>query len=282
MKIFRHIISIILSFLLMLSIMATAIIAYASKMIERDYILAKFEETDIYSQILEEAKSELKNYIYQSGMDESIIDSVCTKKKVKSDIISIVDSLYDNSEIEINTDEIEVKLNEEIDKIIDSQNRKISVEEQENIESFKKSILEGYKDTVGFYQTKDDTIQKYLPKVTENIDKFKTLAINITMVLMLALLVINIKVIFDGLNYIFISYFSSGILLILTNHLINTKISINELLILTDALSSAIATIVSEFMNSLVNIAKWEVLIGLVGILLIAITKMNKKVFTKS
>lgn len=68
MKIVKNIFSIILSFALVIAIIATTLTTYINRMLQKDYILEKFDEIDIYSQVLMEIQDYFENYIYQSGM----------------------------------------------------------------------------------------------------------------------------------------------------------------------------------------------------------------------
>ena len=64
MKIVKNIFSIILSFALVIAIIATTLTTYINRMLQKDYILEKFDEIDIYSQVLMEIKDYFENYIY--------------------------------------------------------------------------------------------------------------------------------------------------------------------------------------------------------------------------
>lgn len=276
MKKIKVILNIILSFALMLGITAIVVTVFAGRMLKEDYILSKFEEIDLYTQVLKEVESEFENYIYQSGMDVSIIENICTKEKVENDIKQVIDSLYTKEEVEIDTTEIQEKLDEEVDKFVEAQNRKISEEEKTNIETFKNTLIQSYRNSIGFYQIGSDSIQENLPKITSKIDMARTAVIIFTIVILGLLIVLNCKELLVGVNYICISLLSSGILLLLISNLVNKKILLDNLLLYIQSLTTALVNIVKGCLNSLTTFGIWFILVGIVGILVISIKNMDK------
>lgn len=276
MKKLKVVLNIILSFALMLGITAIVVTVFAGKMLKKDYIFSKFEEIDLYNQVLKEVEAEFENHIYQSGMDVSIIENICTKEKVENDIKKVIDSLYSKEAVEIDTTEIQKKLDEEVDKFIESQNRKISEEEKANIVTFKDTLIQSYKNSIGFYQIESDSIQENLPKITSKIEMARTVVIISTLVILAGLIALNYKEILVAINYICVSLLSSGILLLLISHLINKKVLLDNLLLYIQSLTSALVTLVKGCLSSLTTFGIWFILIGIVGILVISIKNMDK------
>lgn len=277
LKLLRIVITIILSFALMLGIIAETVVIYAEKILDKDYIMSKFDEMNLYSQVLNEVNSNFENYIYQSGMDTKVIENICSIEKVENDIKSIFNSLYDNTKVEIDTSEIESNLSASIDQYILEQNRKITLQEQNNVNNFKKQIIESYKETIGYYQKGNDTIKEYLPKIMSTINVAKKICVIAIVVIVVVLILINIKNILFAFNYISISLLSSGIVLYMMNWIINKKIPIDKLSVFTESLSNVFREFVREFLNSIVTVGKWSILVGIVGILLVAIKNMDEK-----
>jgi len=278
MKKLKVVLNIILSFALMLGITAIVITVFAGKMLKKDYIFSKFDEIDLYNQVLKEVESEFENHIYQSGMDVSIIENICTKEKVENDIKEVIDSLYSKEKVEIDTTEIQEKLDKEVDKFVEEQNRKISEEEKANIVTFKGTLIQSYKNSIGFYQIGSDSIQENLPKITSKIGIARTSAIIATLVILVVLIALNRKEILSATNYACISLLSSGVLLLLISNLINKKILLDNLLLYIQSLTSALVTLVKGCLNSLTTFGIWFILIGIVGILVIAIKNMDKNI----
>ncbi|MCX4303025.1 MAG: hypothetical protein OSJ66_03320 [Clostridia bacterium] len=274
MKIVKNIFSIILSFALVIAIIATTLTTYINRMLQKDYILEKFDEIDIYSQVLMEIQDYFENYIYQSGMGKEVIENICTKEKVKSDIKTAIYALYSQRTVEIDTKEIEEKLDQEINTFIGRENRKISKEEEKNIKNFKSAIVKAYKSGIEYYQITTESTQKELAKVLNTLEKAKSISKNATIALIIILLIINVKSIFNGINYISISLLSSGIVLLLINWLINSKFQIDNFMISINSLTNAFTTIIRACLDSIVSVGMWTVLFGIIGILLVSIKKI--------
>ena len=114
MKILKNIVTIFLSFVLMIGILCSTVLFIANKYLDKKYILNKFEEINLYGSVYEEVRDGFENYIYQSGLDINIIDKICSKEKVKSDIISVVDSMYSNQEVKIDSSQIRNNLDKRV------------------------------------------------------------------------------------------------------------------------------------------------------------------------
>lgn len=273
MQIVKNIFSIILSFALVIAIIATTLTNYVSRMLDKDYILATFKDIDIYSQVVMEIQDSFENYIYQSGMEKEVIENICTKEKVERDIKTAIYALYAQRTVEIDTTEIEEKLDQEINNFIGRENRKISKEEEKNIKNFKNAIVNAYKNGIGYYQITTEENQSSLIKVITFLEKAKSISKTATICLVIILLAINIKTFFNGINYISISLLSSGIVLLLINWLINSKFQIDNFMIAINSLTNAFTTIIKACLNSIVSVGMWTVLFGVIGILLVSIKK---------
>ena len=207
-------------------------------------------------------------------MGKEVIENICTKEKVKSDIKTAIYALYSQRTVEIDTKEIEEKLDQEINTFIGRENRKISKEEEKNIKNFKSAIVKAYKSGIEYYQITTESTQKELAKVLNTLEKAKSISKNATIALIIILLIINVKSIFNGINYISISLLSSGIVLLLINWLINSKFQIDNFMISINSLTNAFTTIIRACLDSIVSVGMWTVLFGIIGILLVSIKKI--------
>lgn len=274
MKIVKNIFNIILSFALMIAIIATTLTNYVSRMLNREYILSTFNDIDIYSQVLMEIQDSFENYIYQSGMEKEVIENICTKEKVERDIKTAIYALYEKRTVEIDTTEIEEKLDQEINNFIGRENRKISNEEEKNIKNFKNAIINAYKNGIGYYQITTEENLESVEKVITSLEKAKSMSRTAMIFILVILFVMNIKSIFDGINCISISLLSSGIVLLLINLLVNSKFQIDNFMIVINSLTNAFTTIIRACLDSIVSVGMWSILFGIIGILLVSIKKI--------
>ena len=79
---FRYIMAIILA----VSIIGLVTIYLASSTIlNQSYVINQLEKNNYYSKIREQVISNFENYIYQSGLDENVLESIVTEDKIKED-----------------------------------------------------------------------------------------------------------------------------------------------------------------------------------------------------
>ena len=107
MKIIAKIIKFILITILVICIIAIGMSKIVSSTIlDKTYTMQKLEETNFYSETYELVKSNFENYIYQSGLEETVLEDICTEEKVKNDIEQIISNIYDGTDIKIDTKKI--------------------------------------------------------------------------------------------------------------------------------------------------------------------------------
>ena len=135
MKVIRVILSLILSFCLILIV---AIILGKSilenKILNKNYLLEKMDETEVYLQVSRAVTSGFENYIYQSGLPEDTIKDLYTEEMIKNDVNSLVNSMYEGTDIKLSDDIVRNNLNQKIDAYVESQGLKLNKQGRENIE----------------------------------------------------------------------------------------------------------------------------------------------------
>lgn len=271
MKVIRIIFSIILSFILMLGILATSVLNIANKYTTKDHLIAKFDEIDLYTQVYEEVRAGFEEYIYQSGLDVEILDKICNREKVKQDLLLVVDAMYGGGKVNIDTSEIKTNLSSEINKFVEAQNRKLSKQEEENITKFEKLIVSSYENELSIYKKLQEQLPDSFNDDIKIITKIRNVCMIVTCVVGVLLLLINIKKIYSGISYIGVALFSSGILFVLTEKLINTSVNIDDIIILSKAMSNALIYIVKELLSAIGTYGVWYIVIGVIVIILTAI-----------
>ena len=275
MKVVRISFSIIFSFALMFVILASSILYIVNSYIQKEYLLTKFDEIDLYTQIYEEVKEGFENYIYQSGLDITILDKICDREKVKQDILLVIDSIYNGNDVQIDTSTIRLNLDNAINEYLSNENRKLSNQEKENIIKFEDIIVDAYKKELSIYTKIQSKLSGNIKETLELVSKIKNIAIVITVILAIVLIVINIKAIYSGISYIGIALLSSGVILNLLENLINSKINIGELVILSKAVSNTVIYIIKEILSLLQTFGIWYIFIG---ILIIIFSSIKNKI----
>ena len=97
MKVLINILKIIIITILTICILFLGIKnIFSSTILDQSYITNKLEETNLYHETYELVKSNFENYIYQSGLDEIVLEDICTEEKVKNDL-NTIDSYNENT-----------------------------------------------------------------------------------------------------------------------------------------------------------------------------------------
>lgn len=279
MKIFKTILNIILSFLLIILIaMSIVINILQDKILNKDYILSKMEENQVYLQVSREVDNGFENYIYQSGLPEDIIKDLYTEDTIKNDVNSFINALYDGTEIQISDSIIRETLDKRINEYLVSENKTLNEQGKKNVEKFEDLIVNEYKNNVNAYGSLYKTGHEFLDKLEQVIQKIKFIPIILIIAFIIFLIINNLKNLLLAINYACISLLSLGILIKIGVSIIFSKINIDNILFITKALSNLLINISKEILYICSDYANLFIVIGIVGILIYAIADNVKKV----
>lgn len=257
----------ILKFIIML-ILVVCILFFGIKNIvlstimDKDYVLNKLEETNFYSGTYELVESGFENYIAQSGLEEEVLNNICTEEKVKKDIGVIINNIYNGTNEEIDTTEIANNLNANIDKldVRTSQNKSA-------LDKFVQQICTEYKNTI--LNTKyENTIHEILNKTTNLLEKLQTIVTIVTIISVICLILLNIKNISKLVGNLGTVLLSSSITILVAINLINANINISAIKLFNNVFSSSIVTILQEILS---KINKFGIIILITSIVIILI-----------
>lgn len=216
-----------------------------STMLNKKYILQKLDETNFYSETYKIVKSNFENYISQSGLDEDVLENICTEDKVKKDINIIISNIYDGTNEEIDTAEIAERLNSNIDK----QNVRTS-KNNKAIDEFVNHICESYRDSI--INTKyDKTINTLYEKTLRNLEKINKIVITISIIGIVLLVVLNIKNISKILANLAETTFATSLLQFVFIIIIKTKVDISNIKAFNEAFSETIVEIIKNILNQI-------------------------------
>ena len=251
MKVIATIIKYIIVFILAISITMLAVVnIFSSTILEKEYILSKLEETGYYDEIYEYAKSNFENYIGQSGLDEEILENIITKEMIKNDTKTIIENIYDGKDKKVETKEIENTIKQNISKSLEGQ--KLTATQQKAIDEFVKHICDEYTTSLLHtnYETKINNYYKTIIKYKEMAEK----GLIITAVICaLLLLILNIKSISNFFIQIGVSAMVPAFILIITNIFINTRIKIQNIVLVNDAFAKIIKTVIADVLKNMMN-----------------------------
>ena len=263
MKIIAKIIKFILITILTICIIALGMTKIVSStVLEKAYITQKLEETNFYTETYELVKSNFENYIYQSGLDEVVLENICTEEKVKNDINQIISNIYDGTDIKIDTTEISDNLNANIDALNIKNSRNSSA-----IEQFVKHITDEYTNTILHTQYEDEINNGY-GKITDLIEKANTVIIIAIIVDAIIIILSNIKKISRNVQDAGIALLSASIFTLISCNIVQSKVNISGIKIFNDSFSEVIVTILQEIIE---EINTFGIITLIVAIILIVI-----------
>ena len=275
MKIFKYIISIILAFLLMLSILLTVALQIVSTTIlNKDYILGKLDEANYYNNVYEQIKDSLAGYIGPSGLDEEVLENIYTREQVKEDINLIINNIYENKNDKINTEDIKEKLQNNIEASVGS--GLLTKENKKSIEDFIDKIADEYVQNIS-HDPYFEKVGMIINKVKDMIGKVEGIIIFVPIILAVVILLLNIKQISSAIRFIAISILTSGVIGIVIKVFLETKINISNILIINDSFSEVIKNVINSILNNINTMSIIGIIGSIVIIVLTNIIKVNRQ-----
>lgn len=264
-NILRYIIAILLTIVIIAFLLINLL---SSTILSEQYILSKLEETDYYNKMYQYVESSFENYIYQSGLDENVLEDIVSKEKIEKDTKIIIGNIYDGRNEKIDTQEIKDNLNANINKSLG--NKKLNTTQKTAIDTFIDEITNEYK-TAMSHTNYEQQINNIYSKGIKYVNILKKALLISIAVLIILLIVLSLTKIYKVFAMAGISMLSSGILFGITNWYITSKIKIQTITILNDAVSDTVRNILQEIMNTVKNEA---VILTLIGIILIIIPSL--------
>lgn len=265
MKIILNILKFLITVILSLCIIAlTFIYAINTTILDKDFIFKKLEETNYYANTYTAVENDFKNYIYQSGLDEEVLNDIVSPEKIEKDTKTIINNIYDGANETIDVTEIANNLNNNIDE---SLNGRITATQRKAIDEFVNKITDQYKDTIS-HTNYEKSLNNMVQKANKVVDIGKKATLVGVIVSIILILLLSIKNIMKGFTMLGVGLVASGMFNIFVNILINTKVKIQNITILNDAISIALRDIISSVLNIITT--SGYILLG-VGVVIIVI-----------
>lgn len=272
---FKKIISYFFTFILIILLLTTSVLLIAkSTVLDKEYVLSILDNTDYYNKTKQNIENAFGNYILQSGLDEDVIKDLYDDEKLKKDINSVIDSIYENTSLEIETKSIEEKLQDRIDEVLEEHNKKLDRDEERAIEKFITSITDSYTTEVA-YDT--NMVEKIANVLNNQINPLAfigliTLVASLIIVLLIMLLINKSKI----LHYLGIMLLSTGILIDLIPIGIKASININTLLILNSSFSEMGINLINNTLKFTLITGTIMTILGIIVIIICSVFEKRK------
>ena len=167
-----------------------------------------------------------------------------------------MENIYDNLDNKIDINEIKDNLEKKINESLGNSN--ISEEQKEAIDTFIKHICNEYINTI-FAFGNGSQIKNIVTEVNLKMKFMKKIFLIILGIDFILLIVLNIKKIYKFITFIGIALNVSGLTILTINIYINMKIKFNNIVILNDATTELLGSIINDVI----------ILINKVGIIVI-------------
>ena len=273
MKVLKNIIKFIIMIILVVCFLFIGIFRIAtSTLFDKNYVLKNLEDANFYAETYDLVKSNFEKYIYQSGLDEEVLDNICTEEKVKEDINLIISNIYEGTETKIDTTEIAENLNNNINKtnVMTSKNKAA-------IEQFVTHICDEYKETI-LHTNYESKINHGFEKINNILQKIYKVVIIVTIISIIILFILNGKKISKDIQNLGIMLFSTGTICLCCSNVFISKVDVNGIKIFNDTFSKVIIAIISDILQKIVSFGMGILVIGTIFIAIYVITVACKKV----
>ena len=173
----------------------------------------------------------------------------------------------------IDTKEIKDKLNENINN---SLNGKISCSQQKAIDTFVDTICKEYETTISHtnYEKKINNVLNQINKYIDLAKKTMMIIIGVSLVL---LILLTFKKIYRIISKIGVAFVIDGLILLLAEKYINSKIKINTIMLLNNGISDVLQSILNEILGNILKTGSILLSLGIVLTLVYGIIKSIRK-----
>ena len=247
----------------------------SSKILSKDYVLSKLESTNYYEELNQIVQEAFENYIGPSGFDEDVMEGVANIEQIKQDTNTILNNIYNGTNVEVSTESVETNLRNNISKSLDG--RELTATEQKAIDQYVKKITSLYTSTICHTSLEND-IYNVISKINGLVGTAKIALAVAIVVLIVVIVLFNRKNRFEVLSNIGIVLTSSGLLYIILNLYINSEIPVSNITTLNSAFSNTLRNIINDMLG---NILVFGIVFSVLGIIVIVVGQIkgskNKK-----
>ena len=195
---------ILIYFIILLLSASTILIIFSTTLLNKNYILSTLEKEDYYNKTYSIIMEKFKDNTIQSGLEDSVLDGIMIKEELENDIKTFVDYIYTGKEYNVSIENLKTRLENNINKVIEENNKRVDKSEQEAINIYVNTIADIYEDGTIFSKEYSSGLQQGFEKIQNIINKVKLIVYIATIVLIIILIIINKKSSIKGLSIIFI------------------------------------------------------------------------------
>ena len=261
MSVKKRLVSYLLSIMLVIFLFATIVLTTLNcTILSTMNVKKEVANSGYYGETQKIIVEACKNYVMQSGFDESIMDGVVNSYDVEVDVNGLIDYIYEGKEYTVQSNMIRTNLDNNINAYIVQNNLQVSEENKKSIEEFENTIEDIYKRNIEY---SGDTV-KQIAGTMKKIKRIVPIAMIICAIIsiVLAILIKDISSPSHG-----ISALSTGAILVFIKLYSGTSFAINNILLMNKAFSNTLITIANGVVQKLFVVGAMLCVAGLIWII---------------
>ena len=270
-KVISYSLSIVLSIILVIAIL---IVIAQNTVFNYNFMLKVLDETDYYSLLKTNIDSNVEGYIKQSGLDKEVFENIYSKEQIKSDFTKVLDSIYNNTSADLDTDTVRNKLENNINIFLEENSVSLNNNERKNIDDYIDEIVSIYSKEI-LHPVYLDAVQKNITKliiISSQIDKYLFIAI---IAVVGGILLIN-RELKETVKYFAISILTAAFFIVIVIGIIKFRIKLDYLVILNSSFSLLIIYGIKKIINKIIYTSIILICFSIV-LLLLSLQKKRKK-----
>lgn len=243
-----------------------------STVLSKKYILDKFEKTDYYINTYSNVYTNIGFYVEQSGLDKNITENTVSLDDVKEGTAVILANIYNGERKEVDASKFMENLRNNINKSIEGKN--LSFTTQEAIEHFIEQMGIQYQDSL-LHTEFEGIVSDIVKKAQHYFEIIRNISLGIIVVSAIIIIVSSKKKIWKNVARLGIPFVSSGLLYEFINIYIKIKVDVDNIMILSDAFTNSLRSILSDVFGTIVFLGVLMICIG-AGLIYLGNSKCKK------
>ena len=269
MKIVKGVINAIVAFFLTIAIVANfVIILISNTILDKNYMFGLLEENGYYEKVATDLQNGFEEYKYQSGLPDEVFQNLYAENELRKDINSIINNLYDGTEITNSSENVRVKITENVNRYLSENNITVNEEMQKNITDYENLIVNVYENKVNsaFSYVKD--VNPMINKIQSVVEVAKWILLGGLVVIAIFALLLNLRSMGLFASVIGTALLASGTLLTILNFVIQKNIDIEHILLFAQSFSDFIKYIIYHLLEKINFYGILFIVVGIVGIVI--------------
>lgn len=257
----KRLVSYLLSIALVIFLLATIVLTTLNcTILSTVNIKKKVANSNYYEETKNIIVESCKDYVMQSGFDESIMNDVVNTYDVQFDVDGLIDYIYEGKEFKTNSNAIRANLDKNINEYIVNNNYQVDEETKKSINDFENTIQEIYERNIEYSA---DTV-KQIAGVTNKIKKIVPIVMIVCGIISVILVLLIKEMSSPSIG---ISALSTGAILVFLKLYSGTTVAINNILLMNKVFSNTLISVANDIIHKLYVIGIALCVVGVIWVI---------------